>query len=460
MKGQLMKDHTTDMTVGDPVRHLLVFAVPALIGNLFQQVYNLADSVIVGRFIGANALAAVGATASITFLFFALCNGIGNGGGIIVSQFYGAHDEDRVKNCIANTGVIMLIVPLTFGSIGFISAPFLLRLLSTPEEILPDATLYIRLVCLGLLFVSLYNYLASMLRALGDSRSPLYFLILSTIINVVLDIVFVYVCKMSIRGAAIATIISQFAATVSCAVYARKTNPYFRLRRSDCRISMDMIGRVIQLGVPISLQFALIAVSSMALQRVVNSYGTVVVAAFTSTSRIEQLIHQPYATLGTSIATFCGQNFGAERHDRVYMGYRKGFLIMTVITLVMIFVMQVFGRAITSLFVSDAEVIALGTLGLRITSVFYLALGTIYVVRGVLTGMGDSFFALFNGIVEVIGRFTIPIFLTKYMGMGEAGIWVSSGVVWILSGSTAWLRFLTHFQAATRLRPGLVRQKM
>ena len=191
----------------------------------------------------------------------------------------------------------------------------------------------------------------------------------------------------------------------------------------------------------------------MALQRVVNSYGTVVVAAFTSTSRIEQLIHQPYATLGTSIATFCGQNFGAERHDRVYMGYRKGFLIMTVITLVMIFVMQVFGRAITSLFVSDAEVIALGTLGLRITSLFYLALGTIYVVRGVLTGMGDSFFALFNGIVEVIGRFTIPIFLTKYMGMGEAGIWVSSGVVWILSGSTAWLRFLTHFQAATRLRP-------
>ncbi len=446
------------MTVGDPVRHLLVFALPALIGNLFQQVYNLADSVIVGRFIGANALAAVGATSSITFLFFALCNGIANGGGIIVSQFYGAHDEDKVKNCIVNTGFIMLLVPLTFGTIGFISASALLRILSTPEEILPDATLYIRLVCLGLLFVSLYNYLASMLRALGDSRFPLYFLVISTIINVILDIVFVYFFKMGIKGAAIATIISQFVATVSCAIYAYKVNPFFRLKRSDCRINLEMVISVIQLGIPISLQFALIAVSSMAIQRIVNSYGTVVVAAFTSTSRIEQLIHQPYATLGTSIATFCGQNYGAEKFDRVHMGYRKGFLIMTLLTLVMIFVMQVFGRSIMTLFVSDSEVINLGTLGLRITSVFYLALGTIYVVRGVLTGMGDSFFALFNGVIEVVGRFTIPLFMTKYMGMEEVGIWVSTGAVWILSGATAWLRFLTHFQAASRHKKELARQ--
>ncbi len=453
-----MKDYTTDMTVGDPVKHILLFAFPALIGNIFQQIYNLADSIIVGRFVGANALAAVGATSSITFLFFALCNGIANGGGIIVSQFYGAHDNDKVKNCIVNTGLIMLVVPLTFGTIGFISAPALLRILSTPEEILPDATMYIRLVCTGLLFVSLYNYLASMLRALGDSRSPLYFLVISTIINVVLDIIFVYFFKMGIKGAAIATIISQFTATVSCAVYARKVNAFFRLKRSDCRINLDMIGKVIQLGIPISLQFALIAISSMAIQRIVNSYGTVVVAAFTSTSRIEQLIHQPYATLGTSIATYCGQNYGARKYDRVYMGYKKGFLMMTILTLVMIFVMQIFGRAITGLFVSDSEVIELGTLGLKITSLFYLALGTIYVVRGVLTGIGDSFFALFNGIIEVVGRFTIPLFMTKYMGMEEAGIWFSTGAVWILSGVTAWLRFYTHFQVAGRHQKKLARQ--
>ncbi|MBQ3802067.1 MAG: polysaccharide biosynthesis C-terminal domain-containing protein, partial [Treponema sp.] len=200
-----MRDNTTDMTVGNPVRHLLMFALPALVGNQFQQLYNLADSIIVGKFVGADALAAVGSTASITFMFFALCNGIGNGGGIIASQFYGAHDEEKVKGCIVNTGLIMLVVPVLFGTIGFVSAPALLALLSTPPEILPDAAMYVRFMCAGLIFVSLYNYLSAMLRALGDSRSPLYFLILSTIINVVLDIVFVYVCKMGIRGAAIAT---------------------------------------------------------------------------------------------------------------------------------------------------------------------------------------------------------------------------------------------------------------
>ncbi|MCR5622022.1 MAG: MATE family efflux transporter [Treponema sp.] len=454
-----MKDHTTDMTTGNPVRHLILFALPALIGNIFQQVYNLGDSIIVGRFVGANALAAVGATSSITFLFFALCNGIGSGGGIIVSQFYGAHDNDKVKNGIVNTGLIMLVVPLAFGTIGFISAPLLLRILSTPEEILPDATMYIRLVCTGLLFVSLYNYLAAMLRALGDSKSPLYFLIISTIINVVLDIVFVYFFKMGIKGAAIATIISQFTATVSCAVYAHRVNPFFRLKKSDFAISMEMIYKVIRLGIPISLQFALIAVSSMAIQRIVNSYGTVVVAAFTSTCRIEQLIHQPYATLGTSIATFCGQNYGAKKYDRVYMGYRKGLLIMAVITAVMIVVMQFFGRAITGLFVSDSEVIELGTMGLRITSAFYLALGTIYVVRGVLTGMGDAFFALFNGIIEVVGRFTIPLFITKTLGMEETGIWLSTGLVWILSGVTAWLRYFTRFHSQFSSKPDGERQE-
>lgn len=439
-----MRDNTTDMTTGSAVRHIIVFSLPALVGNIFQQIYNIADSVIVGRFVGPDALAAVGATASITFLFFALCTGISNGGGIIASQFYGAHDIGKVKNCIVNTGFIMLLVPVFFGVTGYISSPAILRLLGTPSDILPDASMYIRYMCIGLLFVSLYNYLASMLRALGDSRSPLYFLIFSTILNVFLDILFVYRFGMGIKGAAIATIISQAVATVSCGIYARRVNPYFRLEKKDFVISAKMLYRVIRLGVPMSLQFALISVSGMAVQRVVNAYGTVVIAAFTATNRIEQLIHQPYTTLGTSIATFCGQNYGAKKYDRVYSGYKKGLLIMAVLTMIMILVMQFFGGWITSLFVTDERVISLGGTGLRITSLFYLALGLIYVVRGVLTGVGDAFFALFNGIVEVIGRFTIPILMTKYMGMGSIGIWVSAGVVWVLSGVTAWMRYYTY----------------
>ena len=444
-----MKDRTTDMTTGSPVKHIILFAIPSLIGNVFQQVYNIADSIIVGRFVGANALAAVGASASITFLFFALCNGIGNGGGIVASQYYGAHDEKKVKNCIVNTGFIMMLVPIIFGLIGFISAPAFLRLLSTPENIIADSTTYVRFMCVGLLLVATYNYLSAMLRALGDSKSPLYFLIISTIVNVVLDITFVYFLGMGIKGAALATVIAQFTSAISCAIYAYKTNMYFRLKKEDFVISSKMAYQIVRLGVPMSLQFALIAISSMALQKVVNSYGTTVVAAFTATNRIEQFIHQPYMTLGAALSTFCGQNYGAKKYDRVLLGYKKGLVMMTVVSIVMLLVMQFLGGTITSLFISDPDVIKLGAMGLRITSLFYLALGTIYVVRGVLTGVGDAFFALFNGIVEVIGRFTIPMLLTHYMGMGAKGIWLSSGFVWVISGVTAWMRYYNRLHSST-----------
>lgn len=446
-----MRDNITDMTVGSPIRHILIFALPALIGNIFQQIYNIADSIIVGRFVGPDALAAVGSSASITFMFFALCNGIGSGGGIIASQYFGAHDDDNVRNCIVNTGFILLIIPVVFGITGYVGAPALLRLLATPEDILPTAAMYIRYMCIGLLFVSLYNYLASMLRALGDSRSPLYFLILSTILNVILDILFVYYFKMGVRGAAIATVIAQFTATVTCGIYAYKINPYFKLEREDFVFSFEMCKKVIRLGVPMSLQFALISISAMAVQRVVNAYGTTVIAAFTATNRIEQLIHQPYTTLGASLATFSGQNYGAKKYDRVYAGYKKGLLIMVVLSAIMILIMQTLGGTITGWFVTDTQVIRLGAMGLRITSLFYAALGLIYVVRGVLTGVGDAFFALFNGIVEVIGRFTLPILMTKYMGMGETGIWVSAGVVWVVSGVTAWYRYMTYLHG--RIKP-------
>lgn len=446
MKGRskIMKNGTLDMTEGSAVRHILVFSVPTLIGNIFQQIYNLADSVIVGRFVGSGALAAVGATSSITFLFFALCNGVGSGGGIIASQHFGAKDDVQVRRCIVNTGVIMVVIPVIFGLLGFALAPAFLRILGTPADIVADAVSYTRILCLGLLFVSIYNYLSAMLRALGDSRSPLYFLIVASVINIILDVVLVYFFKMGINGAAYATVFAQLIAAISCGVFAVVTNPYFKLTKEDFVITARMTGSILRLGVPLSLQFGLIAISSMAVQRIVNSFGTVAVAAFTATSRIEQLIHQPYTTLGVSLSTYCGQNYGASKYDRVYDGYRKCLIMMAVLTVFMVALMQIFGGTITSLFVSDPEVVELGAVGLKISSLFYIALGLIYVVRGILNGVGDAFFALFNGIVEIIGRFTVPLIMTKYMGFGRLGIWWSCGVVWVISGVTAWLRYYTH----------------
>ena len=449
-----MKSNIRDMTTGSPTKHILLFALPTLIGNIFQQVYNLADSVIVGSVAGSDAFAAIGATSSITFLFFALCNGIGSGGGVVVSQYYGAHDDKNVKRCIVNSGIIMLIVPVIFGILGFTLSPLLLKLLDTPDNIMGDAVLYTRFMCVGLLFVSLYNFLSSMLKALGDSKSPLYFLIISTVINIVMDIFLVVVIPLGIMGAALATVIAQFISVLLSAVYAYRKNPYFRIGREDLAVSFKMIAKIVRLGIPMSLQFALIAVSSMALQRVVNGFGTTAITAFTATNRIEQFIHQPYMTLAASLATFSGQNFGAKKNDRVLEGYKKSLVIMVILTAVLMTVMQFAGKTLISFFVSKddpivLDVIELGANGLKITSLFYLALGMIYVVRGVLTGIGDAFFALFNGIIEVIGRFTIPLLLTAYLGYGETGIWLSSGLVWLLSGVTAWFRYKAYFRSKT-----------
>lgn len=441
---RIAKSNIVNMTEGSPMKLILTFSLPMLVGNLFQQLYNLADSIIVGRLLGSNALAAVGATGSVTFMFFALCNGIASGGGIITSQLFGGGDDSGVKKSIINTGYIMLVFPVVIGTVSYILTKPLLRLLETPDTIMADSVVYMQIMCVGTVFVAMYNYIASMLRALGDSKTPLIFLVVSCIINVFLDIFMVYTLNMGVKGAAVATIVSQFISGFACIVYAAKTNEYFKFTKADLYFDKKITTDVIRLGVPLSLQFSLIAISCMALQKVVNSFGAIAAAAFTATSRIEQLIHQPYTTLGSSLSTYTGQNYGAAHNDRVITGYKNSLVIMIIFSVVMLPFMWLFGDNIMMLFVEEREVIEMGAVALKITSVFYVFLGVIYVVRGVLNGLGDAFFALLNGIVEVIGRFTVPIALTMIPAIGLWGIWWSVGVVWFMSGFTAWLRYLWY----------------
>ena len=431
------------MTEGNPVSLILLFSVPMLIGNLFQQVYNLVDSVIVGKFVNADALAAIGATGSVTFLFFAICNGIGSGGGIITSQCFGKNDDDAVKSCIVNTGYIMLIFPVVIGIIAFILTEPILVLLETPSEILKDAADYMKIMCVGLVFVSLYNYASSMLRALGDSKTPLFFLIFSCLLNTALDLLFVVGFDMRVVGAGIATVISQFVSGISCLIYAMLKNKYFKFNKESMKFNRHITFSILKLGIPLSLQFSLIAISCMALQKVVNSFGKTTVAAFSASSRIEQIIHQPYQTLGAALSTFTGQNYGANKMDRVRTGYKKSLMIMVIFSIIMLPIMQLFSEPIVRIFVDEEPVIVMGAKALRITSYFYVMLGTIYVVRGVLNGLGDSIFALLNGIVEVLGRFIVPVLLVGIPAIGLWGIWWSVGIVWSLAGITAFLRYLS-----------------
>ena len=429
------------MTSGNPLVLLAVFSVPLLIGNLFQQAYNLADSAIVGRLIGASALASVGATGSVTFLFFSVCNGISSGGGIITAQFFGAGDDEKVKKAIANSAYLMFTGAIVMGVTAFFAAPSVLRLMGTPEDILPDAITYMRMSCIGVPLIAIYNYASSMLRALGDSRTPLYFLITSCFLNIGMDLFFVGVLKLGVFGAALATIIAQLIAGSGCLLYARIRNPYFQLDREHYRFDKKIAGSAVRLGLPLALQWSMIAISTTVLQSVVNSFGTTAVAAFTSTTRIEQLVQQPFGSLGMALATYSGQNYGALKLDRVKKGFRDSITVMAAFSLVMLAVMQIFGREIVGIFVKEPDVLALGRSALHLTSFFYIFLGTIYVTRGILNGVGDALFSLINGIIEMVGRITLPIILLRTLHTGVWGIWWTAGLTWMLSAVFCLLRY-------------------
>ena len=429
------------MTQGNPTQLLILFAIPMLIGNVFQQMYNLVDSVIVGKFVGADALAAVGATNSVSFLFFSLCNGLGSGGGIITAQQFGTGHEENTKKSIVNAGYILLIGSLIMGIVAFVASEAVLRFMATPEEIMKDAVLYMQMQCVGLPLVAVYNHSSSMLRALGDSKSPLYFLIFACILNVGLDLWFVCGFEMGVFGAALATIIAQLIAGVGCLLYAIKFNSYFRFEKSHFKPEKSLIWGAVRMGVPLSLQYSLIAVSCMGLQRVVNSFGAAVIAAFTATSRVEQLLHQPYGTLSAALATYSGQNLGANHLERIKLGFKKSMIMMGIFSLIMLPVMQFGGEAIIKLFVDDPEVIHYGAVALMITSWFYVFLGTINMTRGVLNGIGDAAFAFINGIVEVVVRIALPMALTMISFIGVWGIWWAAGLTWMISAAFCVLRY-------------------
>lgn len=366
------------MTEGSPTRLLLKFTLPMLIGNLFQQLYNMVDSIVVGRFVGANALASVGATGSLNFLFFAMSFGIAAGVGVVVSQYFGAGKMDMVEKSIINGMYLLAVVSAVMGLIGIISARWILVVLDTPEIILDDAVVYMRVSCAGILAIAAYNGVASVLRALGDSKTPLYFMVVACFINIGLDLLFVITFQWSVFGVAFATVIAQLVAAAGAFCYALYKIPYFRIQKEHRRVRTDIISRCFTLGLPIALQNSLIAFSCIFLQKVVNGFGENVVAANTALGRIEQLVQQPYSSLGAAITTYTGQNIGAGKIDRVKQGYRVGFWCAVIFSLLMLIPAQFFGDEVIHIFVEDPEVIAIGAKGLSITSFFYFFLGMIY----------------------------------------------------------------------------------
>ena len=430
-----------NMTEGKVTPLLLKFMVPMLLGNLFQQLYNVADSAIVGRYEGANALGAIGCTGSLTFLFFAFCCGLASGAGIIVAQHFGAGNENEVKKTLANSFYIVVLLGILLSVIGVWLTRPVLELLQTPEVQMQEAVDYMQIVCAGTIAVAVYNYAAQVMRALGDAKTPLIFLVVATVINIALDILFVIYMEMGVKGAAYATVIAQGASALASLIYAMIKNPYFQLKKEHLKADYRICALCFRVGMPLGVQSMLIAVSCVVLQRFVNGFDKDVVSAFTVTSRVEQLVQQPFNSLGLAMANFAGQNMGAGKSDRVRIALKKSAWITAIISIIMLAVCYLGGNLIVSCFVKEANVIAIGTTGLKITSLMFFPLGIIYITRGLLNGANDTFYAMINGVIEVCGRIGFSVLLVEIFPVGIWSVWIATGLTWVITGVAGLIRY-------------------
>jgi putative MATE family efflux protein len=432
---------TIDMTQGKPISLILGFALPLIIANLFQQVYGVVDSIIVGQWVGATAFAAVGATNALTNTFMALCWGSTIGLGVVISQYFGAKDEKNAAAAIMNGFYVCIAVAAFVTIAALVLTKPLLELLRTPEALMQDAVIYTRVIISGLLAVTAYHAVFAALRAFGDSKTPLYFMIGANVLNVGLDLLFVIPLKMGVFGAALATVLSQLIAAVCCICYAFRTFTYFRSALRYTKPNKRLFGQVLKIGIPSGFQYSLVFLSGSALQWIINDLGTSVIGAFAATSRIEMLVEQPFAGLGIAIVTFTGQNIGANQFERVKEGVRIAAKLASIYALGLLVVFWTAGHIVMSMFVNDSSIISFATMGIRITSVFFFAMGMSRIFRNLLNGAGDSFYSLVNGVVEIIGRVGLAVLLTRIAFIGVWGIWVTTGLTWLITMCFALWRY-------------------
>lgn len=432
---------TVDMTKGSPVKLLLQFSIPILIGNLFQQIYTLADRIIVGRFVGDTAFSAIGATNALSMMFMSMCMGAAIGTGVVVSQYFGAKNEKGTAASIANGSYTCVLIAIVMTLLALVTTKPILLLLNTPQSILPDALTYMYIYMGGLLAVAVYFTSFSILRALGDSKTPLIFLIVCSLLNIVLDLLFVVVFKTGVAGAAAATVLSEAIAAVLCIIYAFKKVPQFGQAFIYRKPDRALFQKTMQVGIPTGFQYALIYVSSIILQRIVNGFGESVIGAFTATTQIELLVQQIFAALGSAIVTYTGQNMGAGKEDRISLGVIAAMKISTVVSVVLLIVFWAFGHPIMSIFVTNEEIISIAAAGIRITSLFLIALGGVQILRYMLNGAGDSMYALINGVVEVVARVALAVGLTTIPFIGMWGIWLTTGLTWTVTAVFALFRY-------------------
>lgn len=428
-----------DMTVGNPTRLLITFTIPLLIGNIFQQLYSMVDTIIVGQVIGKEALGAVGVTGTISFLVLGFVLGMTTGFSVIISQRFGAKDEEGLRKAVAMSALLSVVISAALTAISVYFAKPLLVLMKTPDNLLPGAVEYITVIFLGISATMCYNLLSAILRALGDSKTPLYILIISSILNIILDYVLMVPFKMGVAGAALATVIAQAISCVCCFIYIVKRFPILHLKRNDWRINGQLCGQLIGIGLPAALQYSVTAIGGMFVQSTINELGTDAVVAYTAANKVEQLAIQPMVSFGIAIGAYSGQNLGAGKFDRIHSGIRKCIMLSMSFCIGFGVVIYTFGRNLAALFMKKEEmseqVLDYAVQYLHLASLFFCVLGLLFIYRNALQGIGNSIVPLLAGGMELIMRIVIASTLSHRIGF--AGICWASPMAWV--GATALL---------------------
>lgn len=426
-----------DMTSGNPLKLLVMFSIPLLCGNVFQQLYLMADTIIVGKTLGANALAAVGATGSLAFMMIGGIYGLTSGFAVITAQRFGAGDQKGVKHSIATIAELSLImwVVITVFCVWFVDP--MLKMMNTPKEIFNDSEKYIAALFWGCGAFILYNGVASILRALGDSKTPLIFLVVASGLNIILDFVFILTFKMGVAGAAWATVVSQLVAGVWCFIYARK---HFRhimtLSPQAWRLDPKFAWEHLRVAVPMGTQFLIIAIGSIILQSQLNTLGEVTIAAYTAACRADQLAIQPFLAFSIALSTYVAQNYGAGRMDRIILGIKQCIKLSVTVSIIGGIMIIIFNRQITMMFFKDADPELLRESGwfLTFNAVFYSVLAMLFILRNSLQAMGRAFAVLASGIVELFCRSFTAFYLIANFGFFGAcfaniGAWWGAAIM-------------------------------
>ena len=423
-----------DMTHGSPTRLILGFAVPLLAGMIFQQLYNLVDTMIVGRFLGVQALAGVGATGSINFLVLGFGMGVCAGFAIPVAQCFGAREESRMREYVANGVWLSFGFAAVFTVLTVVFCRDILTLMNTPQDCFQEAYDYIVVIFAGIPFLLLYNLLSGYLRSLGDSRTPLFFLVLSSLLNVALDLLFILVFRMGVLGASLATVVSQGVSGVLCLLWIAARVPVLHISREEWTPRPRRMRVLCTYGVPMGLQYSITAIGCVVLQVAVNSLGSVAVAAMTASSKVLNFLACPFDALGSTMATYGAQNVGASRYDRLNRGVFAASAMGFVYSVAAFIVAWCFGRVLTGLFVEgagNAALIDLAQQYMLVNVAFYPLLTLVNVVRFAIQGMGFSGFAIIAGVLEMIARSLAGITLVPALGF--LGVSLGAPLAWILA---------------------------